>query len=83
MLMDKDGYGHWLAAWKNGVTDETIWAVGCVDYVFDGEHHQTGFVREIDKTVAGTWKGIDPREGVLAPSQMVLLQHPVIAEVSD
>jgi len=60
-------------------------AIGCVDYVYAGKHHQTPFLWEIDKIGSGThrFELIDPTKGNVPKEQIALATNPILGARSD
>jgi hypothetical protein len=64
----------------------TAMVAGCVDYVFDGGHHQTTFVYELDRRIPGNnpFGIIDAKSGqTVQQGDLVLAVNPGLAAKSD
>ena len=74
-----------VARWKKDYTGLAPIIVGCVDYVFRGEHHQTPFLFEIDKTASGPnpFAAIDPNQGDVPKEQVSLATNPSLGARAD
>lgn len=69
-----------------GTPMTTIMVTGCVDYQYEfgAGHHQTQFLYEVDKAGPnGTFLKIDPAEGDLPVSSVVLAVNPVLDDSAD
>ena len=71
----------WKAHWGDGKATPVL--IGCVDYIFqNGEHHQSGFVYEIDRSspnngeASGSFTSINPNGDAVAASDIRFAENP-------
>lgn len=72
LTMTADDLEKWTVDAKKTIRTVVPMLVGCVDYIFDGTHHQTPFVFEIDKRGGVNGFGaIDPAAGDVPADQVL------------
>jgi hypothetical protein len=76
-----------LDKWKRtSAAEGAPFVAGCLDYIYDGKHHQTSFAYEIDRLQPGQpnpFGVIDPTKGNVNAGEIALAIHPWFSGQSD